>query len=111
MSHELSPRPSLFAHGYDNPVGPVVSLKDLATGQGHNPVHLFRHFIRTEEAELPSDRHIAETCPHVFISPSAVPSVVYVNPYSFSHTFRFNHFNRIYIGIRIPAIIARCRTN
>jgi len=80
--------PLFFPHRNDNSIGSVVPVDDLSSGEGNNPVHLFRHFISTEKTVFLADRHGAETCPHVLIAPSAVSSIVYVNSYTFSHIFR-----------------------
>ena len=74
-------------HTDDNSIGPDIPMEYLAAGKGNDPVHFFCHFFYTEETEVLAGCHVAETCPHVFIPPSAIPAVVYVNAYTFSHIF------------------------
>jgi hypothetical protein len=69
----------------DNTIGPDISIEYLSAGKGNDPVHFFCHFFYTEETEVLAGCHVVETCPHVFIPPSTIPAVVYINPYTFSH--------------------------
>jgi hypothetical protein len=78
---------SRLPHIDDHTVGPDISIEYFSAGKGNDPIHFFRHFFYTEEAELLAGCHVAETCPHVFIPPSAIPTVIYVNSYTFSHIF------------------------
>jgi hypothetical protein len=71
----------------DNAVGPDIPIQYLAAGTCNNSIHFFRHFFYAEKTELLAGCHAVETCPHVFIPPSAIPAVVYVNAYTFSHIF------------------------
>ena len=82
----------LFPHTDDNTVGPVIPVEYFTSGKGNDPVHFFCHFFYAQETELLAGCHAAETCPHVFIAPSAIPAVVYVNPYTFFHYFRAQLF-------------------
>lgn len=77
--------PSLLPHGNDHPIGPDIFINDLSTGEIDNPVHFLRHLFLAKKSEPLAAIHIAETCPHVFITPSAILAVVYVYFYTFSH--------------------------
>ncbi len=77
----------LFPHTDDDTIGPVIPVKYLSACKGNDPIHFFRHFFNAEKTELLADCHTVETCPHVFIAPSTIPAVIYVNPYTFFHIF------------------------
>ena len=77
----------LLPHANDNTIGPDICIDYLAAGKGNDSIHFFCHFFYAKETELLADCHGVETCPHVFIPPSTIPSVVYVNPDTFFHNF------------------------
>jgi hypothetical protein len=70
----------LLAHTENYAIGPLIPVVNFSTGKGNYPVHFLRHFFYTKEGEYLAGCHVAETCPHVFISPSTILPVIYVNP-------------------------------
>ena len=57
-----------------------------------NAIHFLRHLFYAEETVLLAGCHAVETCPHVFVAPSAIPAVVYVNPGAFFHNGLIKYF-------------------
>ncbi|MCK5196217.1 MAG: hypothetical protein KAQ71_20555, partial [Desulfobulbaceae bacterium] len=86
---------SFLPHRNDNSIGSDISIKDFSVTQGDNPVHFLGHLFYTEKMELLTCIHTAETCPHVFKTPSTILAVIYVYFCTFSHILRGNIFPNI----------------
>ena len=74
-----------FSDRNDDAVEAHILCNDLAAAKGHDPVHFFRHLRNAEERIFLAGIHAVKTCPHVFVAPSAVFAVIYVDADSFSH--------------------------
>jgi hypothetical protein len=77
----------LLPHENNDTIGPDVFVENFAAGEGNDPIHFFRHLVNAEEAKLLAGGHAVQTCPHVFIAPSTILAIVYIDSYTFSHHF------------------------